>query len=113
MFYLEMGSHDGEDEELPPPPPVPPDVIPIKAEDAVGESPAKQILKPKRLLMDRPGIGRKGQPTQLYSNHFKVAVKSTEDVFFHYYVCLLTEFMILCSKYVIVCPLFITNLWLM
>jgi eukaryotic translation initiation factor 2C len=108
-----MGSHDGEDEELPPPPPVPPDVIPIKAEDAVGESPAKQILKPKRLLMDRPGIGRKGQPTQLYSNHFKVAVKSTEDVFFHYYVCLLTEFMILCSKYVIVCPLFITNLWLM
>ncbi|PWZ17798.1 hypothetical protein Zm00014a_009727 [Zea mays] len=86
-----MGSHDGEDEELPPPPPVPPDVIPIKAEDAVGESPAKQILKPKRLLMDRPGIGRKGQPTQLYSNHFKVAVKSTEDVFFHYYVNLKYE----------------------
>ncbi|AQK89066.1 argonaute104 [Zea mays] len=86
-----MGSHDGEDEELPPPPPVPPDVIPIKAEDAVGESPANHILKPKRLLMDRPGIGRKGQPTQLYSNHFKVAVKSTEDVFFHYYVNLKYE----------------------
>lgn len=91
LFYLEMGSHDGEDEELPPPPPVPPDVIPIKAEDAVGESPANHILKPKRLLMDRPGIGRKGQPTQLYSNHFKVAVKSTEDVFFHYYVNLKYE----------------------
>jgi len=105
-----MGSHDGEDEELPPPPPVPPDVVPIKAEDAVVESPANKLVKPKRLLMDRPGIGRKGQLVQLYSNHFKVVVKSTEDFFFHYYVCLLTEFTIFCSKYIIVCPLFVNNL---
>lgn len=110
LCYLKMGSHDGGDEELPPPPPVPPDVVPIKAEDVVGELPANKPVKPKRLLMDRPGIGRKGQLAQLYSNHFKVAVKSTEDFFFHYYVCLLTEFTIFCSKYIIVCPLSDNNL---
>lgn len=78
-FYLKMGSHDGEDDELPPPPPVPSDVVPIKAEDVVGESPPDKPVKPKRGPMARPGVGRKGQPIQLYSNHFKVSVNSTED----------------------------------
>ncbi|KAJ1264418.1 hypothetical protein BS78_09G261800 [Paspalum vaginatum] len=86
-----MGSHDGEIDELPPPPPVPPDVVPIKAEDVVGELPPEKPVKPKRLPMARPGIGRKGQFIQLYSNHYKVNLKSTEDFFFHYYVNLKYE----------------------
>ncbi|CAN6349965.1 unnamed protein product [Urochloa humidicola] len=81
-----MASHDGEADELPPPPPVPPDVVPIKAEDVVGGSPPNKPVKPKRVPMARPGVGRKGQSIQLYSNHFKVSVKSTEDFFFHYHV---------------------------
>ncbi|CAL5096638.1 unnamed protein product [Urochloa decumbens] len=86
-----MGSHDGEADELPPPPPVPPDVVPIKAEDVVGELPPNKPVKPKKLPMARPGVGRKGQPIQLYSNHFKVSVKSTEEFFFHYHVNLKYE----------------------
>ncbi|OEL24890.1 Protein argonaute 4B, partial [Dichanthelium oligosanthes] len=114
LFCLKMGSHDGEVEELPPPPPVPPDVVPIKADDVVplevvppdvvppdvvpikaddvvGESPPNKPVKPKRVPMVRPGIGRKGQQILLYSNHFKVSVKSTEDFFFHYHVNLKYE----------------------
>ncbi|CAL4902476.1 unnamed protein product [Urochloa decumbens] len=86
-----MGSHDGEADELPPPPPVPPDVVPIKAEDVVGELPPNKPVKPKKLPMARPGVGRKGQSIQLYSNHFKVSVKSTEEFFFHYHVNLKYE----------------------
>ncbi|PAN17712.1 hypothetical protein PAHAL_3G150900 [Panicum hallii] len=86
-----MGSHDGEADELPPPPPVPPNVVPIKADDVLGESPPNKPVKPKKLPMVRPGVGRKGQPIQLYSNHFKVLVKSTEDFFFHYDVKLKYE----------------------
>nr|CAB3460514.1 unnamed protein product [Digitaria exilis] len=41
--------------------------------------------------MARPGVGRKGQPIQLYSNHFKVSVNSIEDFFFHYHVNLKYE----------------------
>lgn len=87
-FCHKMSSHDGEAEELPPPPPLPPDVVPIKASDAAGESPPNKSAKPKRLPMARPGVGKKGQPIQLYSNHFKVTVKSAEDFFFHYHVCM-------------------------
>ncbi|CAN6358861.1 unnamed protein product [Urochloa humidicola] len=81
-----MGSHDGETDDLPPPPPLPPDVVPIRAEDVVGELPPNKPVKPTRLPLARPGVGRKGQSIQLYSNHFKVSVKSTEDFFFHYHV---------------------------
>jgi hypothetical protein len=66
-IYLKMGSHDGEADELPPPPPVPPNVVPIKADDVLGESPPNKPVKPKKLPMVRPGVGRKGQPIQLYS----------------------------------------------
>ncbi|KAK3134663.1 hypothetical protein QOZ80_5BG0409160 [Eleusine coracana subsp. coracana] len=86
-----MSSHDGEADELPPPPPLPPNVVPIKAGDAAGESPLDKPAKPKRLPMARPGIGKKGQPIQLYSNHFKVTVKNTDDFFFHYHVNLKYE----------------------
>jgi len=86
-----MSSHDGDADELPPPPPVPPNVVPIKADDVLGESPPDKPVKPKKLPMARPGVGRKGQLIQLYSNHFKVLVKSTEDFFFHYDVKLKYE----------------------
>ncbi|GJN22127.1 hypothetical protein PR202_gb09663 [Eleusine coracana subsp. coracana] len=91
LFYDKMSSHDGEADELPPPPPLPPNVVPIKAGDAAGESPLDKPAKPKRLPMARPGIGKKGQPIQLYSNHFKVTVKNTDDFFFHYHVNLKYE----------------------
>ncbi|CAN6331685.1 unnamed protein product [Urochloa humidicola] len=86
-----MGSHDSEADELPPPPPVPPDVVPIKAEDVIGESPPNKPVKPKRVPIARPGVGRKGKSIQLYSNHFKISVKSTEDFFSHYHVNLKYE----------------------
>ena len=104
MFYLKMSSHDGDADELPPPPPVPPNVVPIKADDVLGEgeSPPNKPAKPKKLPMARPGVGRKGQLIQLYSNHFKVSVKSTEDFFFHYDVCLTTK--LTYSKYIVTYP---------
>jgi hypothetical protein len=104
-----MGSHDGEADELPPPPPVPPNVVPIKADDVLGESPPNKPVKPKKLPMVRPGVGRKGQPIQLYSNHFKVLVKSTEDFFFHYDVCLTTK-LLTYSKYIVAFPSFFLSL---
>ena len=102
MLYLKMGSHDGEGDELPPPPPVPPNVVPIKADDVLGESPPDKPVKPKKLPMARPGVGRKGQAIQLYSNHFKVSVKNTEEFFFHYDVCLTTK--LTYSKYIVTYP---------
>ncbi|CAL4902553.1 unnamed protein product [Urochloa decumbens] len=86
-----MGSHDGEADELPPPPPVRSDMVPIKAEYVVGESPPNMPVKPKRVPMARPGVGRKGQSIHLYSNHFEVSVNGPEDFFFHYHVNLKFE----------------------
>ena len=102
MFYLKMSSHDGDADELPPPPPVPPNVVPIKADDVLGESPPDKPVISKKLPMARPGVGRKGQLIQLYSNHFKVSVKSTEEFFFHYNVCLTTK--LTYSKYIVTYP---------
>ncbi|KAM0827937.1 hypothetical protein ACQ4PT_067874 [Festuca glaucescens] len=82
-----MDPHD----ELPPPPPLPPNVVPIKAEDAAKESPPNKPTKPTRLPIARPGLGKKGQPIQLLANHFKVSVKSSDDFFHHYYVKLKYE----------------------
>uniref|UniRef100_A0ACD5YTA5 Uncharacterized protein n=1 Tax=Avena sativa TaxID=4498 RepID=A0ACD5YTA5_AVESA len=79
---------DPHDEELPPPPPLPPNVVPIKAEDA---APPDKPPKPKRLPMARPGLGKKGQPIQLLANHYRVSVKSSEDFFYHYNVILKYE----------------------
>jgi eukaryotic translation initiation factor 2C len=74
---------DPHEDELPPPPPLPPNVVPIRAEDAAPPPPDKPP-KPKKLLMARPGLGKKGQPIQLLANHYKVSVKSSEDFFHHY-----------------------------
>uniref|UniRef100_M8D3U5 Uncharacterized protein n=1 Tax=Aegilops tauschii TaxID=37682 RepID=M8D3U5_AEGTA len=52
-----MDPSDRGPEELPPPPPLPPDVVPIKAEDVAEELPPNKPTKPKRLPMARPGLG--------------------------------------------------------
>ncbi|KAL5215474.1 hypothetical protein ABZP36_006875 [Zizania latifolia] len=65
--------------------------MPIKADDVGCESPQNKPTTPKRILMARPGLGKKGQPIQLYANHYKVSVKSTEEFFFHYNVILKYE----------------------
>ncbi|VAH60239.1 unnamed protein product [Triticum turgidum subsp. durum] len=94
-----MESH-GED--LPPPPPLPPNAEPIKAESADDLPPpppllpikpeeAKKISKPKRALIARPGFGKRGNPIQLVTNHFKVSLKTTDEFFHHYYVNLKYE----------------------
>jgi eukaryotic translation initiation factor 2C len=76
---------DPHEDELPPPPPLPPNVVPIRAEDAAPPPPPPdKPPKPKKLLMARPGLGKKGQPIQLLANHYKVSVKSSEDFFHHY-----------------------------
>ncbi|XP_072959526.1 protein argonaute 4B-like [Typha angustifolia] len=89
-----MEAHDGFDpgqgEDLPPPPPIPPNVVPIKAESE-RNSPPKKASKTKRVPMPRPGLGRKGQPVPLYTNHFKVSVRSMDDNFYHYSVSLKYE----------------------
>jgi eukaryotic translation initiation factor 2C len=65
-------------------------VVPIRAEDAAAadanDTPPDKPTKPKRLLMARPGLGKKGVPIQLLANHYKVSVKSSEDFFHHYNV---------------------------
>lgn len=71
-------------ETLPPPPPlIPPDVVPIRAD----QSPPRKPAKPKRIPMARPGLAKRGQPVQLLTNHFKVSVRNVDDYFFHYSVC--------------------------
>ncbi|KAM0919337.1 hypothetical protein ACQ4PT_008258 [Festuca glaucescens] len=86
---------DPLEEELPPPPPLPPNVVPIRAEDAAAadanDAPPDKPTKPKRLLMVRPGLGKKGQPIQLLANHYKVSVKSSEEFFHHYNVIMKYE----------------------
>ncbi|GJN37951.1 hypothetical protein PR202_gb26952 [Eleusine coracana subsp. coracana] len=80
-----MESHEGEADELPPPPPLAPDSEPIKAEEI------RKPPKPKRTLVPRKGYGRKGQQIKLYTNHFKVSLKNSDEFFHHYYVNLKYE----------------------
>uniref|UniRef100_A0A0D9Y6P3 Piwi domain-containing protein n=1 Tax=Oryza glumipatula TaxID=40148 RepID=A0A0D9Y6P3_9ORYZ len=82
---VHMESNSGEIEELPPPPPLPPNAEPIKTDDT------KKLSKPKRALMARSGCGKKGQPIQLLTNHFKVSLKAADEFFHHYYVNLKYE----------------------
>ncbi|XP_038986924.1 protein argonaute 4B-like isoform X2 [Phoenix dactylifera] len=92
-----MESRGGFDPEsdttdvLPPPPPeVPPNVVPIKA-DPGQSSPPKKAAKPKRVPVARPGLARRGQPINLLTNHFRVAVRNVDDYFYHYSVSLKYE----------------------
>ncbi|KAK9154537.1 hypothetical protein Sjap_002017 [Stephania japonica] len=71
-------------EALPPPPPIPPNVVPLRADKG-------QVQKPKRVPMARKGNARKGQPIQLFTNHFRVNVANVEGYFFHYSVALFYE----------------------
>uniref|UniRef100_A0A453EQL1 PAZ domain-containing protein n=1 Tax=Aegilops tauschii subsp. strangulata TaxID=200361 RepID=A0A453EQL1_AEGTS len=98
-WFAEMESHS---DDLPPPPPLPPNAEPIKAESADDLPPppplppikpeeAKKISKPKRALIARPGFGKRGNPIQLVTNHFKVSLKTTDEFFHHYYVNLKYE----------------------
>ncbi|KAK3163451.1 hypothetical protein QOZ80_1AG0003890 [Eleusine coracana subsp. coracana] len=80
-----MEPHEGEADELPPPPPLAPDSEPIKAEEI------RKPPKPKRTLVPRKGYGRKGQQIKLYTNHFKVSLKNSDEFFHHYYVNLKYE----------------------
>ncbi|KAF7111729.1 LOW QUALITY PROTEIN: hypothetical protein CFC21_111707 [Triticum aestivum] len=87
-----MDPSDGGPEELPPPPPLPPDVVPIKAEEDVAEElPPNKPTKPKRLPMARPGLGKRGHTIQLLANHYKVSLKGSEEFFYHYHVNLKYE----------------------
>ncbi|TVU22668.1 hypothetical protein EJB05_32383, partial [Eragrostis curvula] len=80
-----MESHNDGADELPPPPPLAPDCEPIKAEET------KKLVKPKRTLVPRKGLGRKGQQIKLCTNHFKVSLKGADEFFHHYYVNLKYE----------------------
>ncbi|KAF7029304.1 hypothetical protein CFC21_041093 [Triticum aestivum] len=93
---------ESQGDDLPPPPPLPPNAEPIKAESAddlplppplppIKPEEAKKISKPKRALIARPGFGKRGNPIQLVTNHFKVSLKTTDEFFHHYYVNLKYE----------------------
>ncbi|XP_044432102.1 protein argonaute 4B [Triticum aestivum] len=82
-----MNPSDGGSEELPPPPALPPDMVPIKAEEDVAEElPPNKPAKTKRLPKARPGLGKRGQTIQLLANHYKVSMRSSNDFFHHYHV---------------------------
>ncbi|KAK9282596.1 hypothetical protein L1049_010813 [Liquidambar formosana] len=79
-------------ESLPPPPPViPPNVVPIKAEQSPVPEPSKKASNPKRLPMARNGLGTKGQKLQLLTNHYKVDFNNSNGYFFHYSVSISYE----------------------
>lgn len=92
---------DGD--KLPPPPPViPASVKPIKVEQGVPVKlehvrspppalPPARERRPPRNQMGRPGLGKKGQPIQLMSNHFRVEMRKTDSHFYHYSVAIKYE----------------------
>ncbi|RWW17877.1 hypothetical protein BHE74_00036794 [Ensete ventricosum] len=69
-------------EDLPPPPPIPPNVTPFKV-DPEGSLPPKKSMKLSRVPMPRPGLGKKGQPVPLLTNHFKVSVRNIKEIEMH------------------------------
>ncbi|CAL9004903.1 unnamed protein product [Prunus brigantina] len=86
-----MESSNPEGDGLPPPPPIiPPNVVPIVAEEKSFDL-IKKPSTPKRVPMTRPGIGSKGQRIPLLTNHFKVAVNKSDGYFFHYSIAMFYE----------------------
>jgi len=82
------GNSIGNEESLPLPPPiVPPDVVPVKAEDIL-PLPAEPVKKKvSRFPIARRGLGSKGMKISLQTNHFKVNVNTNDGGhFFHYSV---------------------------
>ncbi|KAF6151925.1 hypothetical protein GIB67_010499 [Kingdonia uniflora] len=86
---------DGDEGEapgsLPPPPPLQANVVPLKAELGKFTEHTNIPSKPKRVPMSRPGLGTKGQPVQLLTNHFKVIPSNVDNYFYHYSVSLFYE----------------------
>lgn len=81
---------NGTKESLPPPPPViPPDVVPLRAD----QEPMHEVIKKKvlRVPIARRGLGTKGQKIPLLTNHFKVGLAKTEGEFCHYSVTVTYE----------------------
>ncbi|KAH7861984.1 hypothetical protein Vadar_033370 [Vaccinium darrowii] len=64
---------------LPPPPIIPPNVKPEKLDS------------PKHSLISRPGFGSAGRRISLLANHFKVLVKSPDEIFYQYTVSINSE----------------------
>lgn len=84
------GNGNGNEESLPPPPPppvIPPNVVLVKADEAIPPEPVKK--KASRVPIARRGLGSKGSKLPLLTNHFKVNVTNNEGHFFHYSVCAL------------------------
>lgn len=42
------------------------------------------------------GVGRRGQPIKLLTNHFKVSVKAQDAVFYQYTVCSCDTLFVIC-----------------
>ncbi|KAK9101079.1 hypothetical protein Scep_024509 [Stephania cephalantha] len=82
---------NGAEAALPPPPPIPPNVVPLHEDKEQVPDVENQVAKPKRELMARKGLARRGQPIQLLTNHFAVKVANTDGYFFHYSVALFYE----------------------
>lgn len=83
--FAEMASprNGSRPESLPPPPAIPPNVVPIKAEEL--KIPAMPEI-PKHHPMVRTGIGNDGRRIKLLANHFHVKYNAKDAVFFHYSV---------------------------
>lgn len=83
------GNGNGNEDALAPPPPpppvVPPNVVPLKAEEVLPPEPVKK--KPSRVPIARRGLGTKGTKLPILTNHFKVNVTNNDGNFFHYSVC--------------------------
>ncbi|XP_059653733.1 protein argonaute 4A-like isoform X2 [Cornus florida] len=88
---MESSNPDMSEPVPPPPPVIPPNVVPLKPEQANIPETLKKPPKMNRVPMDRHGIGSKGQKLQLLTNHFKVGVASSNGYFFHYSVSLFYE----------------------
>lgn len=91
-----MDSHgpDGNgNDSLPPPPPIiPPNVVPLKAEEVpLKADPEPGKKKVQRLPIARRGLGTKGKEVSLLTNHFKVNVTNVDGHFYHYSVSLAYE----------------------
>ncbi|CAK9184081.1 unnamed protein product [Ilex paraguariensis] len=71
---------EGESPPLPPPPPV------------VSQNvKTEQVDQPKRSIISRRGFGTAGKRITLLTNHFKVAVKSPDEIFYQYSVSISSE----------------------
>ncbi|KAK4279249.1 hypothetical protein QN277_016979 [Acacia crassicarpa] len=74
---------NGSEGSLPPPPPVPPNAVPVIADQGLPLEPVKKV---SRVPIARRGLGSRGSKLPILTNHFKVNVKINDGYFFHYSV---------------------------